>query len=133
VEDGPRGDGDPQHFLEAEGLGTKLHVVVVPAAPRPAFVLDRIGDEFVLHISQERTGAASRGRGAEFDQVCNADELEAVAAEPDVPGSPPNAAEFLVGRFGMNLAMGGGPFEGIAVLDPYLLTMVQDAPPLAEQ
>lgn len=29
--------------------------------------------------------------------------------------------------------MGGGTFEGIAVFDPDLFTMVQDAPPLAEQ
>ena len=47
--------------------------------------------------------------------------------------SRPTRAEFLVARFGVDLGVGGGAFQRIAVLDPDLLPLVQHAPPLAEQ
>ena len=122
VEDGPSGDGNAEHFLQTKGRAEELHVVVVPAAPRPALVLDRIRDGRFSHVVccrgpacliVRRRGLLGKGRpdacttAAEFDHVGNADEIEAVAAEPDVPRQPANGAEFLVAGHGVD--PGGRP------------------------
>jgi hypothetical protein len=44
MEDRTFQDRDVEHLFQAERLGTKLDIVVIPAAVSPPFVLDRVWD-----------------------------------------------------------------------------------------
>ena len=78
VEDGPARDHDAEHFLQAEGLGAKLGVVVVPV---PAFAdLELDG----------KIGAI----GVALDYVALAKKAQALG--PDGQGAPPGDLRFVI-------------------------------------
>ena len=86
VEDGPGGDGDAQHFFQADGLAAELDLVVVPASAFAALVFDGEG----------RVGAAGVV-GAEFDEVRDADDAQAMADEPEAAGGAEGAFVVVAG------------------------------------
>jgi hypothetical protein len=64
VVDGAAGHDGVEHFLEAEGLGAELDVVVVPASLAAAFVLDGQGD-----LDGGRAASFPPGFSTELDEV----------------------------------------------------------------
>jgi hypothetical protein len=70
MEDGAGRHLDAQHLFQTQGLGAKLHIVVVPAPAPAALVLDGIW------------------LGAKLDNVSDADKAEALTADPEAANGP---------------------------------------------
>jgi hypothetical protein len=120
VKDGPGGDGRAELFLEGDGLGAELHVVVVPAAAFPALVLD--GVENV-----RPTG----GIGVELDEVGDADEPQAMTDDPQ-PASGTKGTFVAIAR-GVDAPMIERPGGGVDIIAPEALQAMKGAPARAEE
>ena len=103
MEDRPTCHRPAEHFFEAECLGTKLHVVVVPAASPPPLVFD--GKRF----------------GSELHQVGNPHEPEPITTEPHPANDTPGPFLVFLAWLGMNPLVGEGAFGSEDVFDPELL------------
>jgi hypothetical protein len=110
---------ETQHFFQTQGLGTKLNVIVIPATPLAALVLDREGR------------LAAVVRQMKFNNVRLAGEPEPVGLEKDAMGGP-NAPRGLVKHL-IGTAMAEDPFDRKAVVDPKLLDAQHGTPSWTEQ
>jgi hypothetical protein len=71
-------DGRSEHFFEAEGLGAKLDVVVVPPTFLAAFVFDGRGD-----LDDRRAAPSSSRLAPELDEIGAAEEPKPSRRDPE--------------------------------------------------
>jgi hypothetical protein len=88
VKDSSSRYGNTQHFLQAEGLGAELDIVVVPFATFAPFVLNGQGE------------IGGVGLRVELDDICFADESQPVALEPHTVNGVPISALPIDGAIG---------------------------------
>jgi hypothetical protein len=113
--DCPRRDGGAEHLLQAKGLGTELHLIVVPATSAAALE---------LHWKRLR---------AKLDEVGDPNKPKPIRTEPQAPDGAHPSLPLFVGRVSVYTAVEVRPFDGVNVVGPESFQAVQRAPPRTEQ
>ena len=113
-------DMQGEHFLQTEGLGTELGVVVGPAAGRAFFVFDRAGLD----------DAGRVGRiAADFDEIGLPGEAEGIGEERQSAKQFPTGTVFVA--WGVHVFVGEVAEEGMLVGHKYSLGVNEVSAPSA--
>jgi hypothetical protein len=119
VKDGPGRHRDRQHFFQAEGLGTELDVVVVPATPPAALILDGIGNFTAVRLL------------AKLDHIGLAGKLKALGLKQHAVHNADPRPGFRKGSVRALVSMDS--FERERIIHPNLFDAMQGATPLAKK